>query len=128
MDVLKKNPATFVFHIQSKIKLKSNEILEKASLGKRLLNNRMVMAPLTRCRANEKGVISELAILYYSQRATAGLIVSMQFRALRFLYYVNELSKCTWVLGSKHDQSVAEYIGRFSGMSDHRNLKNPILC
>jgi N-ethylmaleimide reductase len=38
--------------------------------------NRMVMAPMTRCRAEALGVPSALAIEYYVQRATAGLIIT----------------------------------------------------
>ncbi|HLQ78674.1 MAG TPA: alkene reductase [Terriglobia bacterium] len=39
-------------------------------------SNRMFMAPMTRSRANAGAVPSELAIEYYSQRATAGLILT----------------------------------------------------
>ena len=38
--------------------------------------NRMVMAPMTRCRALPGAIPSELAIEYYSQRASAGLILT----------------------------------------------------
>jgi len=38
--------------------------------------NRLVMAPMTRCRAETQGVPSALAIEYYVQRAGAGLIVT----------------------------------------------------
>jgi len=38
--------------------------------------NRVVMAPLTRSRASSDGVHSALAVEYYRQRASAGLIVS----------------------------------------------------
>ncbi len=38
--------------------------------------NRLVMAPMTRSRALPGGVPSELAIEYYVQRATAGLIIT----------------------------------------------------
>ncbi len=38
--------------------------------------NRVVMAPMTRSRAHEDGVPSELAIEYYVQRASAGLIIT----------------------------------------------------
>src|ERR1700682_2112450 len=38
--------------------------------------NRIIMAPMTRSRALPGGVPSELAIEYYAQRATAGLIIS----------------------------------------------------
>lgn len=39
------------------------------------LQNRIVMAPMTRARASND-VADELTALYYTQRATAGLIVS----------------------------------------------------
>ena len=45
-------------------------------LGQLRLPNRIVMAPLTRARADEQGVPSELAAEYYAQRAAAGLIIS----------------------------------------------------
>ena len=38
--------------------------------------NRMFMAPMTRSRANAGAVPSEIAIEYYTQRATAGLILT----------------------------------------------------
>ena len=38
--------------------------------------NRMFMAPMTRSRALPGGVPSELAIEYYAQRASAGLITT----------------------------------------------------
>ena len=40
------------------------------------LANRMVMAPLTRSRASNEHTPNELMATYYSQRATAGLIIS----------------------------------------------------
>jgi len=46
------------------------------ALGPITLPNRIVMAPLTRCRAGEGHVPQPLAALYYAQRASAGLIVS----------------------------------------------------
>ena len=39
-------------------------------------SNRMMMAPMTRSRAEPGGVPSELAIEYYTQRASAGLIIT----------------------------------------------------
>jgi N-ethylmaleimide reductase len=45
-------------------------------LGALNLPNRIVMAPLTRCRAVAGNVPGPLAPLYYAQRASAGLIVS----------------------------------------------------
>jgi N-ethylmaleimide reductase len=40
------------------------------------LRNRMVMAPMTRCRATEGNIPGPLAATYYSQRVSAGLIIT----------------------------------------------------
>jgi N-ethylmaleimide reductase len=45
-------------------------------LGDLTLQNRLVMAPMTRSRAVENNVPSPLAPLYYQQRASAGLIIT----------------------------------------------------
>ncbi|WP_137924914.1 alkene reductase [Cupriavidus sp. 2SB] len=45
-------------------------------LGPYTLPNRMVMAPLTRSRADDKDVPGDLAATYYAQRSGAGLIIS----------------------------------------------------
>lgn len=50
--------------------------LEKVTLGNQTLKNRMAMAPMTRSRANTEGVVSDATVLYYTQRASAGLIIS----------------------------------------------------
>jgi N-ethylmaleimide reductase len=45
-------------------------------LGSLLLPNRIFMAPLTRCRASDGHVPNDLNAEYYTQRASAGLIIS----------------------------------------------------
>jgi N-ethylmaleimide reductase len=45
-------------------------------IGRLTLPNRLVMAPMTRSRASDDGVQSDLAITYYSQRVGAGLIIT----------------------------------------------------
>lgn len=45
-------------------------------LGDIAISNRVVMAPLTRMRASDAGVPSDLAPTYYAQRATAALIIA----------------------------------------------------
>ncbi len=45
-------------------------------LGSITLKNRIVMAPMTRSRADVEGVPSSLTIEYYTQRAAAGLIIT----------------------------------------------------
>ncbi|WP_350402803.1 alkene reductase [Pseudomonas sp. W17] len=46
------------------------------TLGALTLSNRIVLAPLTRNRAGAGFVPSEFAAIYYSQRASAGLLIS----------------------------------------------------
>jgi N-ethylmaleimide reductase len=55
----------------------SHPLLEPYELGDLKLRNRVVMAPLTRTRADNPGhVPTDLMREYYEQRASAGLIVS----------------------------------------------------
>ena len=54
----------------------SNDLFSPLALGPLTLPNRMVMAPLTRSRAGAGDVPIDLALIYYTQRATAGLIIS----------------------------------------------------
>jgi len=46
------------------------------TLGSLVLPNRILMAPLTRCRADVEHVPTDLMVEYYAQRASAGLIVT----------------------------------------------------
>lgn len=52
------------------------ELLKPYRLGKYELKNRVVMAPMTRNRAGEGNIPTDLNVLYYAQRASAGLIVT----------------------------------------------------
>ena len=53
------------------------KLLEPYKLGPITLPNRLVMAPLTRNRAVPPGMVpSPLAIDYYGQRASAGLLIT----------------------------------------------------
>lgn len=45
-------------------------------VGRFTLANRLVMAPMTRSRADDAGVPTDLIATYYAQRAEAGLIIS----------------------------------------------------
>lgn len=51
-------------------------LFDPITLGDLQLPNRIIMAPLTRCRADEGRVPSALMAEYYVQRASAGLILS----------------------------------------------------
>jgi N-ethylmaleimide reductase len=52
------------------------KLLESIKLGNTNLKNRMAMAPMTRSRADINGIVGNSTILYYQQRASAGLIIS----------------------------------------------------
>ncbi len=54
----------------------TTDLFSPLTLGSIALNNRIVMAPLTRNRAGEGGVPHALNVEYYAQRASAGLIVT----------------------------------------------------
>ncbi|AFC30404.1 NADH:flavin oxidoreductase/NADH oxidase [Paenibacillus mucilaginosus 3016] len=54
----------------------SNDVFEPVQLGDLTLANRMVMAPMTRNRADVNGVVTPMMVTYYQQRATAGLIIT----------------------------------------------------
>lgn len=45
-------------------------------VGPYTLQNRIIMAPMTRSRADDAGVPSDLVATYYEQRASAGLIIT----------------------------------------------------
>jgi N-ethylmaleimide reductase len=45
-------------------------------VGELELANRIVMAPLTRSRSDEKGLVPTFAVDYYAQRADAGMVIS----------------------------------------------------
>jgi 2,4-dienoyl-CoA reductase-like NADH-dependent reductase (Old Yellow Enzyme family) len=51
-------------------------LFDSAQLGDLTLRNRVIMAPLTRCRASAGRVPNALMAQYYQQRASAGLILT----------------------------------------------------
>lgn len=53
-----------------------SQLFTPVRIGRHTLANRMIMAPMTRSRANDAGVPSDLGATYYAQRAGAGLIIS----------------------------------------------------
>ena len=54
----------------------SADLFEPFQLGDLTLANRIVMAPMTRNRADENGIVSPMMATYYQQRASAGLVVT----------------------------------------------------
>ncbi|HEY9847340.1 MAG TPA: hypothetical protein V6D03_14235, partial [Candidatus Caenarcaniphilales bacterium] len=54
----------------------SDALLSPIQLGPYTLPNRMVMAPLTRNRAGAGNVPGTMNVTYYTQRASAGLLIT----------------------------------------------------
>lgn len=54
----------------------ASPVLQPVTLGSLHLKNRIVMAPMTRSRADDAGVQPQYVADYYAQRASAGLIVT----------------------------------------------------
>lgn len=52
------------------------KLLQTTKIGNLTLNNSMAMAPMTRSRADLNGVVGPSTVLYYKQRASAGLLIS----------------------------------------------------
>jgi N-ethylmaleimide reductase len=52
------------------------KLFNELKLGNLTLKNSMLMSAMTRSRANQEGVVGDLTVLYYTQRASAGLILS----------------------------------------------------
>ncbi|PCH83754.1 MAG: alkene reductase [Piscirickettsiaceae bacterium] len=51
-------------------------LFDPIKIGALNLPNRIIMAPLTRCRSGSNRVPNDLMVEYYTQRSTAGLIIS----------------------------------------------------
>lgn len=66
-------------------------LLEPFELGELRLPNRVCMAPMTRCRADNPGTVpTKLIAEYYAQRASAGLLISEgTFVSPRGVGYIN---------------------------------------
>jgi N-ethylmaleimide reductase len=53
-----------------------NTLFDHLKIGNIELENRMIIAPMTRSRASDAGVQPDYAATYYEQRASAGLIIT----------------------------------------------------
>jgi len=61
---------------QERIVAMKNDLFTRMKLGAVELQNRIVMAPMTRLRATEDCLASPVMVEYYRQRASAGLIIT----------------------------------------------------
>jgi len=51
-------------------------LFSELTIGKKTLKNRIIMAPMTRCRAVKNNCANDLMATYYAQRTSAGLIIT----------------------------------------------------
>lgn len=63
------------FNVQLDTKTRNMKLFESYHLGPISLKNRIVMAPMTRCRALDN-IPNALMATYYAQRASAGLLIT----------------------------------------------------
>lgn len=56
------------------------KLLEKTQLGNLSLKNRMAMAAMTRGRTDTNGLVGDMTVEYYAQRASAGLLFTEAIR------------------------------------------------
>ena len=52
------------------------KLLQAIKLGNITLNNSVAMSPMTRARAEADGTVNDATVTYYTQRASAGLLIS----------------------------------------------------
>ena len=53
-----------------------SQLLTPVRIGRVVAPNRVLMAPMTRSRASEDGVVGDMTVAYYAQRASAGLLIT----------------------------------------------------
>lgn len=53
-----------------------SQLFTSVRIGRQSLSNRLVMAPMTRSRADDAGVPDDVVVTYYAQRSSAGLIIT----------------------------------------------------
>ncbi|WP_321895449.1 alkene reductase [Paraburkholderia heleia] len=120
--------------------MQPSDFFAPASIGEMRVSNRVAMAPLTRARADLEGVQTPLAARYYSQRASAGLIVaeatniSRQGRGYAYtpgVYTDAQVRAWRQVTDAVHDAAgtiVLQLLhtGRISHVSLHEGSRAPV--
>jgi N-ethylmaleimide reductase len=110
------------------------KLLESKELSGLTLKNRMVMAPMTRSRADLNGVVGKSTIVYYTQRASAGLIITEAINISKQaqgspltpgLYTKEQIDAWKEVTKSVHDAGGTIYAQLWhTGRVGHSNVKN----
>jgi N-ethylmaleimide reductase len=115
------------------------KLLEKIQLQDLALKNKMVMAAMTRSRADINGIVGEMTVQYYTQRTSAGLLFTEAIRITEEatgspltpgIYTAEQISAWKKVTNAVHDNGgliIAQlwHTGRV-GHSIDRNGKLPL--
>ncbi|WP_424975030.1 alkene reductase [Methylobacterium brachiatum] len=116
------------------------DLFSPTKIGAIDVANRVAMAPLTRSRADMEGIHSQLAVAYYRQRASAGLIIteatniSRQGRGYAFtpgIYTEAQAEAWSRVTSAVHEAGgriVCQlwHVGRMSHVSLQKNGEAPV--
>ncbi|WP_345973494.1 alkene reductase [Sulfurimonas diazotrophicus] len=95
------------------------DLFSPLNVGNITLNNRIVMAPLTRCRSVEEHRANAMMADYYAQRASAGLIISeatmvspmgMGYPATPGIYTPEQVESWKQVTQAVHDKGGKIYL------------------
>ncbi|WP_345971279.1 alkene reductase [Sulfurimonas sp. HSL1-6] len=95
------------------------DLFSPLNVGNITLNNRIVMAPLTRCRSVEEHRANAMMADYYAQRASAGLIISeatmvspmgMGYPATPGIYTPEQTASWKQVTQAVHDKGGKIYL------------------
>jgi N-ethylmaleimide reductase len=91
----------------------NKSLFDPMELGNISLKNRIVMAPMTRSRADANGVPSEFAIEYYKQRSQAGLIIAegtspsingCGYPRVPGIYHKDQMQRWKQIVQAVHDE------------------------
>jgi N-ethylmaleimide reductase len=119
----------------------SVDLFTPGKIGSLAVPNRMIMAPMTRNRAQTNGVHSDLAVEYYTQRASAGLILTegtapsasgigyARTPALETPEQIASWKKITQAVAAKNGRMFAQFmhVGRI-GSSLNRYIDAPLVA
>lgn len=117
------------------------DLFTPGTLGTLAVPNRIIMSPMTRNRMGPNGVPSEMAIEYYSQRASAGLIITegtapsaggigyVRTPAIETEEQVSAWKKITAAVGAKGGRMFAQlmHVGRI-GSPLNRYTERPLVA
>ncbi|MGD8572484.1 MAG: alkene reductase [Gammaproteobacteria bacterium] len=116
------------------------DLFTPVTVGDLVLQNRIVMAPMTRNRAGEGGVPQPMSATYYAQRATAGLIISeaspispqgIGYPSTPGIYTPAQINGWKPITDAVHQQNGRIFlqlwhVGRISHPSFHENNALPV--